>query len=261
MPATTVLSERDPLPLDPLSPLGSWTLPDFGSEPAHEVLRAALERFHPRFALVTSFQAGGMVLLDLAVRILPEVRVVTVDTGRLPAETHQMIDTVRRRYGIEVEVYVPDAHRLQAMVRRGGPNLFYDGVSQRQECCHVRKVEPLERALGTVDAWVTGLRRDQSPERASTPKVAPDRRFGSSRSTPLWKIAPLTDWSAAQVWEYVETHDVPRHPLYDRGYTSIGCAPCTRPPREGAGDRDGRWWWESDSVRECGLHVVRDGER
>jgi phosphoadenosine phosphosulfate reductase len=189
------------------------------------------------------------------------VRVVTLDTGRLPDETHRMIEAVRERYGVEVEVFYPDTRRVQEMVRRGGPNLFYRGTAERQECCRVRKVEPMERALGTVDAWVTGLRRDQTPERADTPKVAEDRRFGVGRPRPLWKIAPLADWSAEKVWDYTQTHDVPRHPLYDKGYTSIGCAPCTRPPRPGAGERDGRWWWESEAPRECGLHILRDGGR
>lgn len=239
----------------------SSTLPpeDLADAPAEDLVAWALERFHPRAAVVTSFQAEGMVILDMARRLRPDVRVITLDTGRLPPETYEMVETVRERYGVEVEVFFPDARRVEAMVRRSGPNLFYDSLARRQECCHVRKVEPLERALAGLDIWFTGLRRDQAPERADTPTAAPDLRFGGGRETPLWKLAPLADWTWDEVQSYVRAHDVPLHPLYARGYTSIGCAPCTRAPRLGEGPRAGRWWWERDEARECGLHVLREG--
>lgn len=229
--------------------------------PAQELIRLALDAYHPRTAVVTSFQLEGMVILDMALRVRPDVRVITLDTGRLPAETYEMVETVRRRYGVSVEVFFPDARRVEAMVRRDGPNLFYRGAAERQECCYVRKVEPLERALAGLDAWLTGLRRDQAPARDATPKAAPDLRFGGGRPVPLWKLAPLADWSSAQVEAYVAAHDVPLHPLYDQGYTSIGCAPCTRAPEPGEGPRGGRWWWEKDDKRECGLHVLAGGRR
>lgn len=231
---------------------------DEAEAPAEELVAWAVERFTPRIAVVTSFQAEGMVILDMARRARADVRVITLDTGRLPPETYEMIETVRARYGVDVEVFFPDARRVEAMVRRSGPNLFYDSAARRRECCHVRKVEPLERALSGLDAWFTGLRRDQAPDRADTAQLAPDLRFGGDRDTTLWKLAPLADWSWDDVQSYVRAHDVPVHPLYAQGYTSIGCAPCTRPPRPGEGSRAGRWWWETDEARECGLHVIRE---
>ncbi len=255
-------SLEEPTPGSPAA--GTAALPsplradDLADAPADELIARALERFHPRAAVVTSFQADGMVILDMAHRIRSDVRVITLDTGRLPPETYEMVETVRARYGVEVEIFFPEARRVEAMVRRSGPNLFYDSRARRQECCHVRKVEPLERALSGVDAWLTGLRRDQAPDRADTAKAAPDLRFGGGRETPLWKLAPLADWTWDEVQSYVRAHDVPVHPLYEEGYTSIGCAPCTRAPRPGEGPRAGRWWWERDEARECGLHVIRE---
>ena len=214
------------------------------------ILRLALGTWGRRMALVTSFQAGGMVLLDIAWRIDPTVRVITLDTGRLPEATHEMMQKVRQRYGLEIEVFFPNARAVEALVRRGGPNLFYDSKESRLSCCRVRKVEPLNRALGGLDAWVTGLRRDQSTARADIRKVEIDRDHGG-----ITKLSPLADWSEEQVDAYVEAHDVPRHPLYAEGYTSIGCAPCTRAARLGEGARAGRWWWEDDEHKECGLHL------
>jgi phosphoadenosine phosphosulfate reductase len=159
---------------------------------------------------------------------------------------------VRRRYGIYDEVHLPDAREVEAMVRRAGPNLFYDSVEKRLSCCHVRKVLPLARALGGFDAWVSGVRRDQTQNRAGVPKVAIDPEHGG-----ILKLNPLADWSWEQVEAYVRFHDVPEHPLYRRGYTSIGCAPCTRPVQIGEDRRAGRWWWEDGGQKECGLHLPR----
>jgi phosphoadenosine phosphosulfate reductase len=218
---------------------------------AEEVVRWTLERWHPRAAVVTAFQAEGMVILDLAWRIRADVRVFTLDTGRLPAESYELIEKVRERYGIEVEVFSPDARRLEEMVRRSGPNLFYRSLEARQECCRVRKVEVLDRALAGLDAWLTGLRRDQMPSRAGTRKVERDEAHGG-----IVKVSPLADWTHEKVWDYIRDHDVPYHALYDRGYTSIGCAPCTRAPRAEEDARAGRWWWESDEPKECGIHFT-----
>lgn len=222
---------------------------------AEELIRWTLERFEDRAAVVTSFQAGGMVILDLAHRIRSDVRVITLDTGRLPAETYEVMEAVRERYGIDVEMYAPDARQVEELVRSKGPNLFYDSPADRKACCRVRKVEVLKRALAGVDAWMTGLRRDQSPERADTPKVTQDDRHGG-----ILKIAPLATWTGKRVWSYIREHEVPYHPLYDQGYTSIGCAPCTRAPRPGEDARAGRWWWEDDGKKECGLHLVQGSE-
>jgi len=222
---------------------------------AEDVIHWTLDRWHPRAAVVTAFQAEGMVLLDMAWRLQADIRVVTLDTGRLPAESYELIETVRRRYGIEVEIFSPDARQVEAMVRRSGPNLFYGSLEGRRECCRVRKVEVLKRALAGLDAWITGLRRDQTPARAHIRKVDRDDVHQG-----IVKVSPLADWTHDQVWEYIRERDVPYHPLYDQGYTSIGCAPCTRAPRNGEDPRAGRWWWEPDEGKECGIHFVPSSE-
>lgn len=227
---------------------------DFEGYGPRNLLRHALRKWRRRVAVVTSFQAEGMVLLDMAWRLDPDVRVLTLDTGRLPQETYNMMDQVRERYGIDVEVFFPDAAAVEALLHRGGPNLFYDSVDSRIACCNVRKVEPLRRALSGLDAWITGLRRDQSPSRAGVSKVEIDDAHGG-----IAKLSPLADWTWDQVEAYTREHNVPKHPLYARGYASIGCAPCTRPVKAGEDPRAGRWWWEANGSKECGLHPIRVG--
>lgn len=222
-----------------------------GADP-ESILALALEEWPGRVALVTSFQAEGLVLLDMAWRIDPAVRVITLDTGRLPQETYEVIDRARRRYGVEVEIFFPDACAVEALVRKGGPNLFYHSARSRLDCCHVRKVEPLKRALTGLEAWITGLRRSQGAARAAVCEVEIDREHGD-----IVKLNPLAGWSREQVDAYALEHDVPRHPLYAQGYASIGCAPCTRPVAPGEDPRAGRWWWEDGGDKECGLHVLR----
>jgi thioredoxin-dependent adenylylsulfate APS reductase len=221
---------------------------------ADQLLAWAIERCGRRFAVVTSFQAEGMVVLDLARRVDPGVRVVTLDTGRLPEETYQVIEAVRTGMGLKVEVIAPDPADVAAMVAGHGPNLFHKDPALRRLCCHVRKVAPLGRALAGVGAWATGLRRDGGPARAGTPKAEVDHAHGG-----IVKLNPLADWTRDQVWAYVRSHRLPVNPLYEQGYTSIGCAPCTRPTRPGEGERAGRWWWEADADRECGLHARLGG--
>jgi thioredoxin-dependent adenylylsulfate APS reductase len=222
--------------------------------PADQLLAWAIERFGRRFAVVTSFQAEGMVVLDLARQVDPQVRVLTLDTGRLPEETYQVIEAVRTGMGLEVEVIAPDPADVAAMVAGHGPNLFHKDPALRRLCCHVRKVAPLGRALAGVGAWATGLRRDGGPARAGTPKAEVDDAHGG-----IVKLNPLADWTRDQVWAYVRSHRLPVNPLYEQGYTSIGCAPCTRPTRPGEDERAGRWWWEADQDRECGLHTRLGG--
>jgi phosphoadenosine phosphosulfate reductase len=222
---------------------------DFDLETPEEVLRWALERWQSRLAICTSFQAEGMALLDMAWRIQPDVRVFTVDTGRLPEETYEVMEQVRERYGVAVEVHVPDARKLARMATHFGPNLFRQSVEARLLCCSVRKVEPIRGALDALDAWVTGLRRDQWASRANLRKIEIDHDHGG-----LAKINPLADWTAEEVIAYNQEHAVPVHPLYARGYTSIGCAPCTRATRPGEDPRAGRWWWEKNAPKECGIH-------
>ena len=213
---------------------------------AHDAMAWAVRRFGSSVAIATSFQKEGMILVDLAAHLAPSIAVFTIDTGRLPEETHQMIETVRERYGIAVEILRPDAGEVEAMVSRHGLDLFYREVPMRMLCCEVRKVRPLERKLESLDAWIVGLRRGQSESRAEVKKIDEDAR-------PV-KISPLADWTEAEVDDYILRHNVPLHPLYARGYTSIGCASCTRAVAPGEHARAGRWWWEQDAVRECGIH-------
>ncbi len=212
------------------------------------VLRWAYDTY-PRVVIVASFQAESSVLIDMASRIRPDVHVLTLDTGRLPQETHDMIDRVRERYAIDVQVVTPDAADLQEMVGRHGVNLFYRSPEGRRLCCDVRKSRPLARALHGYDAWVTGVRRQQAATRSTTSIVANDPEHPG-----LTRIAPLATWSKDQVWAYIRENDLPYHSLYERGYTSIGCEPCTRATTAGEDERAGRWWWEHDEVKECGLH-------
>ncbi len=222
---------------------------------AEDVLSWTYQRFR-RVALVASFQAELMVLIDMACGIVSEPEVLTLDTGRLPEETLDFIDHVRRRYPIRLRILAPDAGELEAMTREHGTMQFRRSVALRNECCAARKVNPLTRALRDYDAWITGLRREQTPTRASTPVIAGDATHGG-----ITKVVPLAGWSRAQVWRYLRAHRVDHHPLYDRGYTSIGCAPCTRATRPGERERSGRWWWEGDSDKECLLHPPLDGHR
>jgi phosphoadenosine phosphosulfate reductase len=213
------------------------------------VLQWAYETF-PRVVIVASFQAESTVLIDMASQIRPDVDVVTLDTGRLPQATHDMIDRVRDRYSIDVQVVAPDVADLEEMVGSHGVNLFLKSPDLRRVCCDVRKSRPLARALHGYDAWVTGVRRQQAATRTQTAVVAADPEHMG-----LTKIAPLAAWSKDQVWAYIREHELPYHALYDQGYTSIGCAPCTRATTAGEDERAGRWWWESESeVKECGLH-------
>ena len=220
-------------------------------ESPEAILRWAFETF-PRVAVVASFQAESSVLIDMSAHIRSSFDVLTLDTGRLPQETHDMLDRVRDRYGIEVEVVTPDPDDLRDLVARHGTNLFRQSPELRRLCCDVRKSRPLARALRGYDAWVSGVRRDQTRNRAQISIVAADPENMS-----LTKIAPLAAWSRDQVWAYIREHEVPYHSLYDRGYTSIGCAPCTRATVAGEDARAGRWWWERGEDKECGLHVVR----
>ena len=225
---------------------------DFEGKPPQEVLEWALARFHPRLALASSFGAEDVVLIDMMWRLNSQARVFTLETLRLPTETYTVMDQIQARYEIEVEVLYPDLERVREMVEEHGFNLFYKSMEMRKLCCGIRKVEPLERALSDLDAWATGLRQDQAPTRTAVRKVEIDRGHGG-----MIKLNPLAEWSWEQVWEYIREHQIPYNELHDKGYPSIGCAPCTRAVKPGEDPRAGRWWWESDpAAKECGLHVV-----
>lgn len=221
-----------------------------------EVLTWALATFGSRFVVVTALQVEGLVVVDLARRIDPDVRVVTIDTGRLPEETHELIDTVRARMDVRIEVVTPDPEEIGAMVDRHGTNLFRRDQALRRLCCHVRKVAPLDRVLAAADAWAAGLRRDGGAARADTATVEWDHAHGG-----IVKVNPLAGWTRADALAYARDHRVPLHPLYERGYTSIGCAPCTRAVQPGEDERAGRWWWEAGGDRECGLHHASPSAR
>jgi thioredoxin-dependent adenylylsulfate APS reductase len=222
-----------------------------GREP-QEILRRGLERFGRDLAIAFS-GAEDVALGDMAVRTGLPLSVVTVDTGRMHPETLEFVERVRTHYGVEIAVTAPDAPALEAFVREKGLFSFYE--DGHAECCQVRKVEPLRRALSGYRAWATGQRRDQSLEtRADLPVEEEDRTFAGVDG-PLVKLNPLARWTADDVWRYLRDNGVPTNPLHERGYRSIGCAPCTRAIEPGQHEREGRWWWESAEDKECGLHA------
>jgi phosphoadenosine phosphosulfate reductase len=215
-----------------------------------ELLARSARQFAGRIALASSFSLEDQVVTDMLQKVAPEVPIFTLDTGRLPQETHDCVEATRRRYGIQVEMLSPDAAEVEAMVLQFGPNLFRASVERRRQCCQVRKVHPLRRRLATLDAWITGLRREQAATRGEVRRVEWDEAGG------LVKLNPLADWTTDQVWAYISEHAVPYSRLHDQGYPSIGCAPCTRAVAGGEDIRAGRWWWEEPEHKECGLHVA-----
>jgi phosphoadenosine phosphosulfate reductase len=214
-------------------------------------IESALAEFGSSLAVLTSFQREGMVIIDMVMKADAKIPVLTIDTGRLPEATLQFITTVEKRYGIAVERILPNPDDVGAMAAAHGLGLFYDSVPLRMLCCNVRKIRPLTLRMASVSAYLTGIRRDQSELRATVEIV--------DRTTSPVRISPLADWSAHDVANYTREHGLPEHPLYSAGYTSIGCDPCTRAVRPGERERAGRWWWESDADKECGIHFSPDG--
>lgn len=219
------------------------------SQPPQATLEWGLREFHPRIALAWS-GAEDVALVDMALKIHPQARIFILDTGRLNPETYEVVDKVRAKYAAPLEILFPDTALVEEMTRTHGMNLFYHGVENRKRCCNIRKVIPLKRMLGAVDAWITGLRRDQAASRTVVKKVERDAAFGG-----IIKLNPLAGWSHADVWDYIRKNEVPYNTLHDKGYPSIGCAPCTRAVQPGEDIRAGRWWWEDQGGKECGLHV------
>ncbi len=214
------------------------------------LLRRAASRFAPRICFACSFGAEDIVLLDLIRGHAPEISVFTLDTGRMFPETYALIDRCRDFFGVPIRVMFPDAAEVEAMVQEQGVNGFYHSMAARKRCCAVRKLGPLRRALADADAWVTGVRREQSDTRAEMAAEEEDAQFG------LRKFNPLIDWTEEEVWAYIRERGLPYNPLHDKFFPSIGCAPCTRAVTVGEDPRSGRWWWERDeAVAECGLHV------
>jgi phosphoadenosine phosphosulfate reductase len=213
-----------------------------------EQLLARIGRDHAPAAFANSFGAEDMVLTDLIARRFRAIEIFTLDTGRLPQETQDLMRAVADRYDVEIRVYFPDGRAVQDYVSQYGLDAFYGSISLRQRCCAIRKIEPLSRALSGKKAWITGLRRAQSVTRKDLPPSEFDRAHG------LEKFNPLYDWSESEVWAYLKAFNVPYNALHDKGYASIGCAPCTRATAVGEDVRAGRWWWENAETRECGLH-------
>jgi len=225
---------------------------DLADKHPRDIIALALRDYGPDVAISFS-GAEDVVLVDMACQVGGRFRVFSLDTGRLHPETYQFLDKVREHYKIPVEVFFPQPDAVEKLVREKGLFSFYrDG---HKECCGVRKVEPLVRALKPLTAWVTGQRRDQSPgTRTDVPVIQVDPTFGSEER-PLVKFNPLANWTSKQVWAYIRENDVPYNALHERGFVSIGCEPCTRPVNPGQHEREGRWWWEEETLKECGLHA------
>ncbi len=218
-----------------------------------DVLKWTYENLHPKVAKASSFGAEDAVIMDIMLKISHNFRFFTLDTGRLPQETYDIMDVVRKKYGITIEVLFPDTEEVEEMVREKGLNLFYDSVDNRKLCCEIRKVHPINRILSTMDGWITGLRRDQTEIRSNARIFQIDHAHGG-----ILKINPIIDWTWEQVQEYIKKNDIPYNSLLDKGYPSIGCEPCTRPIKPGEDMRAGRWWWEQGEHKECGLHIDRN---
>lgn len=224
-----------------------------GASPGAVVKRALLE--HGPDVAISFSGAEDVLLVELAKQSGLPFRVFSLDTGRLHPETYRFFDTVEKHYGIRIEYCFPDGARVEDLVRRKGLFSFYE--DGHTECCSVRKVEPLRRQLATLSAWITGQRRDQSPTRADVPLVQLDPTFGGKGGAPLVKYNPLAEVSLDYVWASIQGFEVPYNPLHGRGLISIGCEPCTRAVLPGQHEREGRWWWERASDKECGLHQKR----
>lgn len=222
---------------------------EYASKSPQQILQLAMDHFDD---LWLSFSgADDIVVLDMAWKINPDIRVFTLDTGRLYPETYRFLEQVRKHYGIQIEVLSPDHQALEAYVKEKGLFDFYE--SGHGECCGIRKIAPLRRKLSGVDAWITGQRKDQSPTRTHVPVIEVDSAF-STPERELIKFNPLSNYTSEDVWNYIRMLEIPYNSLHERGFVSIGCEPCTRPVLPNQHEREGRWWWEEATQKECGLH-------
>ncbi|WP_309496495.1 phosphoadenylyl-sulfate reductase [Sulfurovum sp.] len=213
-----------------------------------EILIYFLDVYKDRIGLSTSFGVEDQVLTDMVFKINNNAHVFTLDTGRLHPETYDVMDATNLKYNTKVEVYFPDTSKVQELYKTQGVNGHYESMAKRKNCCFIRKIEPLQRALKGLDVWITGLRAGQSVTRTEMPVVEYDDNFK------VIKVNPLIDWSEEDVWNYIKENNVPYNKLHDQGFPSIGCAPCTRAVKDGEDIRSGRWWWEHPEHKECGLH-------
>lgn len=215
-----------------------------------EVLTALAERFPGKIVFSTSFGIEDQVITHIIFSNNLPIKVFTLETGRLFPETYYVWNRTLEIYKKDIEAYFPDTHAVQQLISQKGPSSFYESVENRKECCRIRKIEPLQRALAGAECWITGIRAEQSDNRQGMAQVEWDQ------GNQLMKVHPIYDWSLEQVWDYAKAHHIPYNPLHDKGFPSIGCAPCTRAVREGEDFRAGRWWWEDTSKKECGLHAT-----
>ncbi|MCX8020893.1 MAG: phosphoadenylyl-sulfate reductase [Chitinophagaceae bacterium] len=213
-----------------------------------EVMKKLTTAFPEQVVFSTSFGLEDQVITDMIAGLQLPVKIFTLDTGRLFSETYSVWNSTLERYQINIRAYYPDGEALNAFVSQHGPNAFYESVALRKQCCHIRKVEPLKKALQGAKIWITGLRSEQGSERQQLQKAEWDE------ANQIIKFHPLFDWTWEEVWNYVRTNHVPYNVLHDRGFPSIGCAPCTRAIKPGEDFRAGRWWWENNASKECGLH-------
>ena len=219
------------------------------NESPQKIMKYALSQFEN---IAISFSgAEDVVLIEMARNYRPDIAVFCLDTGRLHPETYRYIEQVRKHYGINIQIISPDGDAVRKLVTEKGLFSFYQ--DDHKECCGIRKIEPLRKKLSEVDAWITGQRKDQSPTRAEIPVIQDDKLFARPNST-LTKFNPLANWSSQEVWGYIRMCEIPYNELHDKGYISIGCEPCTRPVGPNQHEREGRWWWEEATKKECGLH-------
>ncbi len=216
---------------------------------AEEILKYMLNRYQNKIALASSLGAEDQVLTDMILKIDKRAKIFTLDTGRLPKETYNLIENVNQKYKIKLKIFFPDYKLVQNMVNQKGMFSFYESIENRKECCYIRKLEPLKRALSGLEVWITGLRASQSITREKCEVIELDKTNG------LIKLNPLINWSEDDVWSYIKEHNVPYNKLHDMNYPSIGCDPCTRAVSDGEDIRAGRWWWENPESKECGLHI------
>jgi phosphoadenosine phosphosulfate reductase len=221
---------------------------EYSNQSPVEILSFFLNHFKNRIAFSSSLGLEDQVITKMIAEISPDTKIFTLDTGRLFPETYDLISTTSSKYKININVYFPDADEVEQMVADKGINLFYDSIANRKLCCYVRKIQPLGRAIHGLDAWITGIRRDQAVTRNTLELVQWDE------NNQLLKINPLINWSEQEVKDYIDAYNIPYNPLHAKGFASIGCQPCTRAIEAGENIRAGRWWWENPETKECGLH-------
>lgn len=221
----------------------------FAGSSAEEILHFFLQQYKGRISFASSLGAEDQVLTHIIRAIDPDTKIFTLDTGRMFQETYDLIDKTNARYKMKMEIYFPDYKRVENMVNEKGMNLFYESVENRKLCCHIRKIEPLHRALEGSDIWITGLRKEQSVTRNNNQLIELDENNHGRL-----KLNPLINWTEEQVWDFIHLNKVPYNTLHDQGFPSIGCLPCTRAVQPGEDVRAGRWWWEMPEHKECGLH-------